>query len=206
MNRKTIILFVFAALVCSTAAYAGDKNKKGKKTEATSKNDSTEIHWLSIDEVQVAMKKKPKKVWFDVYTGWCGWCKVMDKKTFSNKDVIKYMNENFYSVKLDAESKDTIRFMGKSFGFVAQYRANQFAVEIMRGQMSYPTGVFMEEQFQNWQSIPGYHDVKEMEMILKYLGDNHYKTQKFDDYRASFKPSWAVDVSPGQESAVPAVH
>src|SRR5690606_20911058 len=106
------------------------KKKDEAKITAVA-DDTTAINWLTIDEVQVAMKKQPKKVYMDVYTDWCGWCKVMDRKTFSNKDVIKYMNKHFYAVKFNAERQDSIRFLGKWYGFQPENRANALAVELM---------------------------------------------------------------------------
>ncbi|MCB0698320.1 MAG: DUF255 domain-containing protein [Chitinophagales bacterium] len=165
------------AVLFGTFAIAGENDGKG-------------IKWMNWEEVQVAMKKEPKKVWVDVYTDWCGWCKVMDKKTYSNPEVIKYMNEHFYAVKFNAEGRDDIRFMGTTFSFEPQYKANKLAVELMRGQMSYPTNVFMEKHFQNPSPIPGYQGVPQMELILKYLAEDTYKTVKFDEYQKTFTPSW----------------
>lgn len=190
---KVVLLTVLAMLVLIPAMLLADGNKKKKeetKTEAKDDASASEIHWLSLDEVQVAMKKEPKKVYMDVYTDWCGWCKVMEKKTFTNKNVIKYMNEKFYAVRLNAEQKDSIRFLGKMYGFVPENRANQLAVDILHGQMSYPTSVIFEENFQQPQPVPGYLDVPSMEMILKYLGENTYKTVAFPEFQQNFKASW----------------
>ncbi len=186
------LLLLLSALLISPWMMAGDKKKN--KTA-----DASEIHWMNLDEVQVAMKKAPKKVLMDVYTDWCGWCKVMDKKTFSDANVIKYVNENFYAVKVNAEQQDSIRFMGKWYNYAPEKRANDFAIELLRGQMSYPTTVILEENFQNPQPIPGYLDVPTIEKILKYLGENHYKTEKFEEFSATFKPSWTA-ASPVEES------
>lgn len=178
LSMKRILLAVVAILMI-IPAFAGDKNK---------------INWMTWDEVQVAMKKKPKKVWVDVYTGWCGWCKVMDKKVFSHPDVIKYMNENFYAVKFDAETREDIRFMGNVYKFQAnpngQGGTNTLAIQLLGGQLSYPTNVFMEENFQNPSPIPGYQPVPKMETILKFLGDGIYKKQQFPEYEKAFKPTW----------------
>lgn len=103
------------------------------------------------------------------------------------------MNKYFYAIKLDAETKDSIHFMGNTYFWSSDggtNGSNQFAVKILNGQMSFPTGVYMEENFQNPQLIPGYQDVPSMEMILKYLGDNIYKKKPFEDYRHDFKASW----------------
>ena len=60
------------------------------------------IKWLSLGELQTAYAKNPKPIIIDVYTSWCGWCKVMDKNTYSNDKVADYINEHYYAVKFNA--------------------------------------------------------------------------------------------------------
>lgn len=192
---KKILLLILALVTTSPAIMAQNKKKASK--------EATEIKWMTISEVEAAMKKKPKKVFVDVYTDWCGWCKVMDKKTFSNAHVIRYLNDNFYAIKLNAEQKDSIHFQGKSYGFVPEYRANMFAIELLRGQMYYPSSVIMEAGFQNPQAIPGYLDVATMEKVLKYIGEDFYKTKQYPEYEKEFQSSWAENASPARGSAAP---
>ncbi|MBS1616419.1 MAG: DUF255 domain-containing protein [Bacteroidetes bacterium] len=176
---KRALLSCLSFLLLSTSCFSQSKSSPDK-----------EIHWMNLDEVQVAMNKQPKKVWIDVYTDWCGWCKRMDKTTFQNPNVIKYMNEHFYAVKLNAEQHGDIRFMGKMYRYDPSDRTHPFAKELLHDQLSYPTTVFMEENFRSPQLIPGYQDVKTMEMILKYLGEGLYKKEPFPQYQAGFKPEW----------------
>ena len=68
------------------------------------------VKWMSWEEAVQANKKNPKKIFIDVYTDWCGWCKKMDKTTLSNPKIVKELNANFYSVKFDAEQKESINF------------------------------------------------------------------------------------------------
>ena len=170
-------------------------NKFSKKTDIKIKLNSSmesindkEINWISLDEVQQKMKQAPRKVYIDVYTDWCGWCKVMDKKTFSDPNVIAYINKYFYAVKFNAEQTDSVHFMGSHYGM--EGRTNQFAIQLLRGQMSYPTTVIMEEGFQNPQIIPGYLEVKAIEPILKYIGGNYHKTTPWEEFSKSYKLTW----------------
>ncbi len=48
----------------------------GKKSET--------IRWISFEEAMKLNKKKPKMVFVDIYTDWCGWCKKMDAETFAD--------------------------------------------------------------------------------------------------------------------------
>jgi thioredoxin-related protein len=157
------------------------------------KMDNKEIHWItSFDELQEKMKQNPKKVYIDIYTDWCGWCKKMDASTFANPDLIKYMNLNYYCVKFNAERQDVIQFNGKTYQFNPQYKANMLAVELIGKdkQIGYPTGVVMVENFQNPQPLGGYLTVPQIEPILTYFGDNMYKHQPWDAYQKSYKPTW----------------
>lgn len=205
MMKRVMLLMLAVASITFTAGAQDKKKKAGadKKSVAV----SNEINWMTLDEVQAAMRKEPRKVLIDFYTDWCGWCKVMDRKTYSNPEIIQYINEKFYAVKFDAERKDTVSFLNKEYGFSPEKRANEFAAFVMNGQMSYPTTVFMMENFQTPSALPGYQDVPKLEMVLKYLGEDTYKTVQFPDYQKSFTPTFKVlpepQVSPG---AQPAAH
>lgn len=196
-----------AAISPALYAQAGKTKKTAQKKAATAADvpNNKEIHWItSIPELEAKMQKEPKKVYMDVYTDWCGWCKKMDVSTFSNPEVIKYMNTNYYAVKLDAERKDTIRFQGKEFHFEPQMRSHTFAVDLMQGKMSYPTTIIMLENFQNPQPIPGYLDVNQMETILTFMGNNTYKHQAWAEYQKSYQPAWAKGVA--ADMSAPAGH
>src|SRR4249919_2233805 len=97
---KRILLFTIVCLLMAPAGHTETKKKKSGKSATAAPVNYKEVNWMSIDDVQVAMKKQPRKVWIDVYTDWCGWCKRMDKTTFSDPNVIRYMNKHFYAVKL----------------------------------------------------------------------------------------------------------
>jgi thioredoxin-related protein len=186
---KKALLTNLALLVISGASIAQKKTspKTAKKIVAEVISDK-EINWLSIDQVQEKMKKTPKKVYVDVYTAWCGWCKVMDQKTFTNPGLISYLNKYYYAVKFDAEQVDSVHFLGNHYGL--EGRTNQFAIQLLRGQMSYPSTVILEENFQNPQVIPGYLEVKTIEPILKYFGDNLHKSTPWEEYSKTAKTTW----------------
>jgi thioredoxin-related protein len=192
---KRVLLFVLAIVLLSPVIMSW------KKILPAPAKETAEIHWItSIDELQAKMQQSPRKIYVDVYTGWCGWCKKMDGVTFTNPEVVKYINNNFYALKLDAERKDTIHFMGKTYFFNPQARCNTFAAELLKGNMSYPTSVLMLENFQSPTPIPGYHDVAEMELFLTFFGDNIYKHQGFEEYKKGFKSTWnhgaSADMTP----------
>lgn len=189
---KRVLLLFIALMTVGNVVMAADKNKKEEKKTVNDK----EIEWISFEEAEKRMQKEPRKVWIDVYTDWCGWCKVLDKKTFSHPEVIKYMNTKYYAIKFNAERTDSFSFAGKKWGFMPEYKANGLAVQLMNGQMSYPTSIVMTENFQNPSAIPGYLAVPQIEPILKYIAEDTYKTTKYEEYGKTFVPVWKEILAP----------
>jgi thioredoxin-related protein len=74
---------------------------------------------ISWENAKVIAAQQNKLVFVDAYTDWCVWCKVMDKETFSDSAVAKFMNEKFLPVKYEMET---------GFGLVMseKYRVNGF--------------------------------------------------------------------------------
>ena len=107
----------------------------------------------------------------------------MDATTFMDDGVADYVNKNFYAVKFNAESKDTIHFKGTNFVFKPEFKSNELAVSLMNKQMSYPTYVFLDEQFNLLAPVPGFMPPESIMPVLKYFGDDIYKTKTWQEYQ-----------------------
>ena len=149
------------------------------------KADENQLKWLTFEQAVELQAKAPKKIIIDVYTDWCGWCKKMDKYTYTNEEVIKNLQENYYLVKFNAEQKEEIKFKDKVFKFNPEYKSHELAVSLLNGQMSYPSTVFLDEDLNMLTNVPGYLTPKEMNPILKYFGENIYKKMNWKEYSTS---------------------
>ena len=148
--------------------------------------NAQKINWMSFEEAVKLNETAPKKIFIDVYTDWCGWCKRMDQTTFQDTAVIKYMNENYYAVKFDAEMSDTIVFGGYTYvnegGVNGRRGTHQLAAAMLQGRLSYPSYVFMNENNQLLTVAPGYMDAKDIMPVLSYFATDAFKKQSFNDY------------------------
>lgn len=153
--------------------------------------EETKVEWLTFEEAIVLHKDNPKKLLIDLYTDWCGWCKVMDRETYSNAMLSSYINNNFYPVKFNAEQKESVEFEGHTFNFIPSGRrgVHELAAALTRNQLSYPTTVFMDEELRIIQPIAGYLKPQQMEPILNFIGGNHYKKTPWEEYKKGHKSS-----------------
>jgi thioredoxin-related protein len=81
----------------------------------TSAMNGQQINWMTIDEALAMQKKSPKPIFMDVYTDWCGPCKMLDKNTFQTKEVADFINANYYAVKFNGEGSSDVNYKGKKY-------------------------------------------------------------------------------------------
>jgi len=160
------------------------KDPSAKKVNAS----GNAINWMSFEEAVKMSDANPKKIFIDVYTDWCGWCKKMDASTFMEDTVINYLNKNYYAVKLNAETKDTIRFRGKEFKFMPEYKSNELAISLLGGKMGYPSYVLLDEKYTMLTPpVQSYLNKEDLMPILVYYGDEINKTKSWEEYQESRK-------------------
>ena len=166
---------------------------------------ATPVKWMSFDEAVEKSKTEKRKIFIDVYTDWCGWCKVMDKNTFTDPAIAKLLNEKYYPVKFDAEQTADVVFRGTTFKFVpfGNKGAHQLAMALLNNQMSYPNFVFLDEEFrivpifENSTSVPGYRKPEEFHIFLSFVGGDFFKKTSIQEYQKAYKSPY---INPGSNT------
>jgi len=175
---KKTITFAIAALFLIgliSAPSARSTEKEKKRDNKTEKVDSGEIKWLQYDVGLAKAKKEKKHILVDFYTNWCYYCKKMDKEVFNQPEIVKILNENFVTIKVNAESntelnidgyKITERNLAKS-----EYR--------IRG---YPAYWFLKPDSERLGMLPGYQKADVLMDVLYFMKESLYDKMKFDEY------------------------
>lgn len=147
------------------------------------------VQWLTFEQAVEKSKIEKRPIFIDVYTDWCGWCKVMDKNTFNDPDVAKLLNEKFYPVKFDAEQREDVVFKGNTFKFVPSGNNgyHELAAALLNNKLSYPTVVFLNEEFGMLQPIAGFRKREEFHPIAQFIGEGHYKSMKWEDWQKRYQ-------------------
>lgn len=148
MNR---ILFVFVVcLALLTAGFAFDCHA----TET--------IKWYPYEEGMTLGKSQHKKIFINFFADWCGYCKKMDKGTFTDPLVVSYLNQNFIAIKVNSDKENALS---------SRYH--------VRGL---PTSWFVSDDGDQIGSYPGYIPPDNLLSILKYIQTDSYKQMAFKDF------------------------
>lgn len=171
MRKFCLLIFAFVLLSFTTNA-----------------QDTSSIKWYTLQEALELNSKQPKKIFIDVYTDWCGWCNVMDKNTFSNPFIAKYLTENFYPVKFNAEGTKEITFKGQVFKNRNQGNrsAHDFAIALLKGKLSYPSVAFLDSSSSPITTLAGYLSPEQFEPILVFIAEDRYKSETWEVFYSKF--------------------
>jgi thioredoxin-related protein len=162
--------------------------------------DGSYVKWMSIEEAVERSKELPRPLLIDVYTDWCGWCKHMMKTTYANQALAAYINANFYPVKFNAETKDTIVYLDSTYvnTNTGPRATHQLAIKLLGPRQSYPTTLFVNNNFQFNLVVPGYLDVQKIEPLLLFTLENVYLTTSYDDFNALYQKAFFDSLRPAQ--------
>jgi thioredoxin-related protein len=175
-------LLAFALFLSCLAPVFATGPGKGAKPAKEDK-----IQWYTLEQAQELQKKAPKKIFIDMYTDWCGWCKVMDRKTFSVPGIARYINQNYYAVKLNAEQTENIIFKGQVYKFNQGRGTHDVVFALVSGQFGYPTTVYLDEKLNVLQHISSYLEPSQLDPILHFYGENIYKKKPYEQFQKEFK-------------------
>jgi thioredoxin-related protein len=157
------------------------------------------VHWMTVEEAVKAQKTEARPIMIDVYTQWCGPCKMMSQKTFEDPRVAEYLNKNYYCVKFDAEGPSEVEFNGNTFknpNYVPNTPGRNGVHEFTQYlQVSaYPTLVFLDKQAQYLGPITGFRSPAQLEIYLKFFAEDKQKVittvEQWQEYEKNFVVTW----------------
>jgi thiol:disulfide interchange protein len=158
------------------------------KNVATQSSQKAQVKWMKFADAIVAAQKTPRKIFVDIYADWCGWCKVLDRDTFSDPAVVKILNEQYYPVKLDAESKE-MHTLPDGRTVSSPELAVSLASSKPGERYGLPMMIVLNEQASILTRIQGAQKPDFMTPALLFFGENHYLEKSWETYSKEYANS-----------------
>ena len=131
------------------------------------------VRWLTFTQLDDSLKVHPKKVFVDFYADWCAYCRKMDRVAFRDHQVAAMLNTDYYAVRMNVETPDTITFGNQVFVNERINKPNpvhQIAWLMARRKgkpFSLPAMVVLNEEFVATARYFQYLDAEQMIEVLK---------------------------------------
>lgn len=173
--KKILLAVAAVATIGLFAAFTLPGNQIPSVTPEVKETAET-IKWYTWEEAIELNKTEPRKLFIDLYTDWCGWCKRMDATTFTDPAVVQHMNENYYPIKFDAEQKEEVTYNGHTFKYIASGRrgVHELAYSLLDGELSYPSYVYMTKNVERLYVSKGYKPADQLIKELNYFTEEKY--------------------------------
>jgi thioredoxin-related protein len=184
MRQHLALLASLCLLAVSTgpdavSAKEAAKADDGKAAAKPSDKAPDKLEWLAFDAATQKANSQNKHMIVDVYTSWCGWCRIMEKQTYGDPEVSAYLKQNFVLVKVNGESSSKMHWQGK------ELTEREFARAV--GVTGYPATYFLKPNADMLGGVSGFIRSPEFMIYAKYISTRWYEKGKIQTYVDSLR-------------------
>ncbi len=174
---KKIIISLLMILMLALLASAGEKSdSKGKdKPKPIETADTNAIKWYYYDEGLKLANESGRPMFVNFTTSWCGYCKKMNRTTFKETEVIKALNAEYISIKVNCESNRELDVDGYKI-------TERNLAKAEYGVRGYPTYWLLKSDATRIAPLSGYQEANRLNDILFYVKDKLYDKMKYEEY------------------------
>jgi len=132
----------------------------------------TPLDSYSFEKVDSLLTDTPRSIAVFIHTDWCRYCKSMEQTTLRDAEVVQSLNDNYYYVSFNAESRESIHFHGNTFAFEPRSRNTGThelakALGTVDGSLLYPTFVILNPEYEIVFQHDGFMSAKQMRRVLR---------------------------------------
>ena len=171
-----LVLAVWTAPAASHVIAQSSSDAKSGYSLLT--NASPKVGWSGFEETVRAASASGKKVLVDIFAPSCGWCRRMQEEAYMSDAVLRYLDSNFETARLDIEVlDDSLAYKDLTLS------SGQLAYGF--GATGTPTTVFLMPNGDYITRLPGYAPTEDFLVVLKYIATDAFLNQTFEDFAAA---------------------
>ena len=171
---KIIIFTVLFGAIIFTGLVSNFGLVNPSIAETVEKNEPLVVNWLPYNEGLVKAEKESKHVLVQFYTDGCSWCDKMENEVYVNEEVKKIIQDRFVAIRIHGKSNNIVIENGEE--------VTEQKLAILFQVTGYPTTWFLENKGEKIAPLPGYVPAEQFVTVLKYIGEDWYKTKTFQEY------------------------
>jgi len=137
-------------------------------------NNNGQFPWMNFENVVDSNSENPKKIMLFMEADWCTVCKQMKREVFPDQVVHTLVNDHFYPVRIDIESKEKIPFENQMI--------TKMDLSKQLGVNATPTFIFLDHDYSVIGNKIGYSDTQEFAALLEFINNEEYKHTSFEEY------------------------
>lgn len=129
-----------------------------------------DLIWTTFEELNAKLRTDKRPLLVFIATDWCKFCKLQQNTTFADRTLVQELNKDFYCLRLDAEHKQPIRFLNRTYKSTASgYHELAELLAKEGGVVNFPTTLLLDMNLQPYKRFQGYVAAKELRQEIKIL-------------------------------------
>ena len=148
-------------------------------------NKKIPLKKYSFSEAEKSYHQQKKKWLINLNTDWCNACKVMNRAVFTDTSIVKYINEKFYFIDFNVQTKDSILFFGNKFKYTENMGmpVNALALALSGNQLVLPTTIILDEDRKRLDALPRFYSPETLNPVLHFYGNDAFKKTQWMEFR-----------------------
>lgn len=176
MKRFSLLLMLLAAAAITALSLSANEGAKPKKQDGTyasttSKTDGAGLVWYPYPDALKKSKKEGKHLMVHFTATWCGWCKKMEKETYTDSSISKLLSRDFVLSKVWGDQDSLFDIDGYQI-------TERLLGQTQFGVRSFPTLAFISPEGAKLGTLPGYRKAPELLRVLEFVRDRKYDTTR----------------------------
>lgn len=145
------------------------------------------VNWIPLQEALKQNKENPKGIFLTFFAKSNAASSVMLVNAFSHNKVAEYLNQNFYCVRIDAQTSDTLIWDKIYYNKHEAGNYHELAQTMMKSKVQFPSNFYFDGTNRLILNENSYLSPEAFYILSNFVVSKAYKTKPFAEFLKTFK-------------------